>query len=120
MVPNFNSKESKTVLGKAIMEILVNFNLGHDGSWDGVEECMKDILLAIDSSYTSKLKVLEGALEYFVSWFEKFKAKQSRLLIEGQTLESASANCDEATSMDDDPLDFSVATQALAGVRGEG
>src|SRR3990167_10611255 len=101
------------------MKIAKDFNYSIDHK---IETGMIDLqgialpfLNAKDASYTSKLKVLEGALEYFVSWYEKFKAKQSRLLIEGQTLESASANCDEATSMDDDPLDFSVATQALAG-----
>ena len=78
------------------MEILVNFNLGHDGSWDGVEECMKDILLAIDSSYTSKLKVLEGALEKILNCSE-WPPKEAEDVINWMT---------------------DTATQALARVRG--
>lgn len=60
-----------------------------------------------------QVRPLVEARRQQVQWFEAIKKKQHALLIEGQDLDSASKNWEEATTLDS-PLDFEPVITALS------
>jgi len=64
-----------------------------------------------------EVSALVEAAEKHVEWFHRLEEKQHRLLVEGQTFETASKNWNEATNAFDNGLDFSELEKALAPFR---
>jgi hypothetical protein len=74
-----------------------------------------------EESLSQALRELVGAVKIHIKQFEEFKSKQHKLLVEGQTFESASENWNEATqcSIDFQPLMDAIKTaEAVLGQEG--
>lgn len=75
--------------------------------------CVDEVL-----SLRTRLTECEKAMRNVLDQFERIKEHQRKLLIEGQTLETASENWDEATS--GHSIDFTLLKDALKSASGEG